>query len=66
MIKIVLNTNRMEYCNPAVIVKFVRSLPFISENSLELLSFLLEEISDPDATAFIYEIFMSLFPENPS
>jgi hypothetical protein len=66
MIKIVLNTNRMEYCNPAKVVQFVRSLPFISENTLELLSFFLEEISDPEATELLYEIFMKWFPAHPS
>lgn len=65
MIKIILNVS-MEECAPDKILSFVRSLPFVGEPTLELISYFLQEVSDPSVSESLYEIFMRLFPAHPT
>ena len=53
MIKIITNTS-MEECSPEKIIRFVRALPFVGEPTLELLSYFLQEVSDPLTICSLY------------
>lgn len=65
MIDIILNISMAE-CPPEKVLVFVRSLPFIGESTLKLLSYFLQEVSHPATIDSLYEFFMKLFPSNPS
>lgn len=53
----ILVNGKLEGCNPEIAYKFVKSLMHIDEKTLELLSFLLDEITDPLVTQPLEELF---------
>ena len=52
--------------NTKKVVRFVLGLPYRTPQMLELISYFIEEIEDPESIGILYSLFVKLFPENPT